>query len=288
MFPTRAAEGEGLAHFVKNSLAANPSLAAHDFVILARLRVDAVEARLAPHFAANGLRLRNDARMLGPISIQDLVKEPIFDFLTAILKMVYCVREGSPFQVCRDILANLEGIDLSTDRGSARSLQLVQNIVAEVAALAKDVCPADANFVELTQISFPNQRREQLGRTYKDYQSREYIDSIIEASSSFFSECCVGAASWEDFINNVEGRGAVKLMTIHKSKGLEYHTVIFTEFNDEAFWNNSDDVNVFFVALSRARERIRFSLTRDARGHENVKQLIKMLKESGVEFKSVD
>ena len=288
IFPTRAVEGEGLARFVKDSLAANPSLAAHDFVILARLRVDAVEARLAPHFVANGLRLRNDARLVGPISIQDLVKEPVFDFLTAILKMVHGVREGSPFQVCRDILASLEGIDLSTDRGAARSLQLVQNIVAEVAALTKDVCPAEANFVELTRTSFPNERREQLVRTYKDYQSREYLDSIIEGSSSFFSECCVGASNWGEFIDNVEGHGAVKLMTIHKSKGLEYHTVIFTEFNDEAFWNNSDDVNVFFVALSRARERIRFSLTRDARGHRNVKQFIKMLNESGVEFKNVE
>lgn len=77
-------------------------------------------------------------------------------------------------------------------------------------------------------------------------------------------------------------------MTIHKSKGLEYHTVIFTEVNDEAFWNNDDDVNLFFVALSRARERVRFSLTQDARGFQNVGHFIQLLRESGVAFRNVD
>lgn len=287
IFPTRDAESAGIARFVKKSLLEDINLGAHDFVILTRLRADAVEARLAPYFTAQGLRLRNDSRSLGPLTIQDLVKEPIFQFLTAVLKMVHGIREGRPFQVCRDILASLEGIDIATDRGAARSLQFVQNLVAAVTALTKDVQPAEANFVELAQIAFPNERRDQLVRTYKEYLNREYLESIIEASASFFAECCVDADSWAGFIDNVEGRGAVKLMTIHKSKGLEYHTVMFTEFNDEAFWNNNDDVNVFFVALSRARERIRFSLTQDANGFKNVTRFIQMLKHSGVEFRNV-
>ncbi|WP_164850561.1 UvrD-helicase domain-containing protein [Sinorhizobium medicae] len=288
IFPTRAAEGEALARFVRDSLSENPDLGAHDFVILARLRADAVEARLAPYFAEKGLRLRNDARTLGPLAIQDLVKEPVFHLLTSVLKMAHGVRDGSPFQVCRDILVSLEAIDLATDRGAARSLRLVQELVAAVVASAKTAHPEEANFLELAQIVLPNERREQLARTYKDYQNRDYLDSVIEASALFFAECGAGSATWEIFIDNVDGRGAVKIMTIHKSKGLEYHTVIFTEFNDDAFWNNDDDVNVFFVALSRARERIRFSLTQDARGFRNVSQFVEALRESGVEFKKAE
>ncbi|WP_367729838.1 UvrD-helicase domain-containing protein [Agrobacterium radiobacter] len=288
IFPTRAAEGEGLARFVRDSLANDSALGAHDFVILARLGADAIETRLAPYFAEKGLRLRNDARSLGPLTIQDLVKEPVFHFLTALLKMVHGVREGSPFQVCRDILASLEGIDLATDRGTARSLRLVQELVTATAVLTKDVQPSEADFGEIIQIAFPNERREQLARTYNDYQNRDYLDSIITASAIFFAECGVGVANWNIFIDNVEGRGAVKIMTIHKSKGLEYHTVIFTELNDDAFWNNNDDINVFFVALSRARERIRFSLTRDAKGFKNVSTFVRLLRESGVEFKVVE
>ena len=287
-FPTRDAESKGLARFVKQSLADDPNLSAHDFVILARLRVDDIENRLAPHFAAQGIRLRNEARLIGPISIQELVKEPIFLFVTAILKMAHGIRKGNPFLVCRDILASLEGIELATDKGAARSLKLVQMLVTSVIALTKDTSPVETNFPQITQIVFPNERREQLCRTYREYLNREYLDSIIEASASFFAECCVGATTWNSFIDNVEGRGAVKLMTIHKSKGLEYHTVILIDINDETFWNNNDDVNVFFVALSRARERIRFSLRQDAKGHNNVEKFLKILKESGVIFKNFD
>lgn len=287
VFPTRAAEGEGLANFVKQSLTEDSALSAHDFVVLTRLRADSVEARLAPYFALQGLRLRNDARSLGPLSIQDLVKEPVFNFVNATLKMVHGVREGRPFQVCRDILAGLEGLDISTDRGAARSLQLVQNLVAKISEISKDQLPMTVNFSLVAQNVFPKERREQLSRIYRDYSNEEYLNSIIDAVSLFFSECSSDATDWREFIDAVEGRGTVKLMTIHKSKGLEYNTVIFTEFNDEAFWNNRDDVNVFFVALSRAREKIRFSITLDAQGHSNIEKFVELLFKSGVEFEDL-
>jgi len=44
-------------------------------------------------------------------------------------------------------------------------------------------------------------------------------------------------------------------MTIHKSKGLEYHTIIFVGLHHNAFWgyrnNREEETNTFFVALSR-------------------------------------
>ncbi|MFA6153953.1 UvrD-helicase domain-containing protein [Mesorhizobium sp.] len=287
MFPGRDSEGVGIANFISGSLSADAALKPHDFVILARLRADDVEKRLAPKLAEKGLRLRNDARSLGPLSIQDLAKEPVFLFITSLLKMAHGVRDGSPFQVCRDFLANLEGVDLGTDRGAARSLRAVQDLVQAVTRLTKDTLPHQVAWEELAPIAFPEDRKDQLARTFKGFQDREYLHSVIEACLAFYRECTAHEPSWPTFIDNVEGRDVVRIMTIHKSKGLEYHTVIFTEFNDDAFWNNADDVNVFFVALSRARERIRFSLTRDARGFKNVSRFIEKLMESGVRFEEM-
>ena len=86
----------------------------------------------------------------------------------------------------------------------------------------------------------------------------------------------------------MEGKDSVRLMTIHKCKGLEYHSVIFVECNDDAFWGKADDVNVFFVALSRARERIRFSFAKDSQGFENVRDFANKLKRAGVEFRTIE
>lgn len=288
VFPTRDAEGAGIADFVKRSLQANAELRPHDFVILTRLRADAVEARLRPYFASNALRLRNEARSLGPLSIQDIVKDPVFLFLTALLKMAHGVRDGAPFQVCRDMLASLDGIDINSDKGAARSLQAVQQLVAATVDLTKGKMPADVHIRSIWEIAFPDDRRDKLIRIFKEYQSREYLDAVLVACAAFFSESAEGAASWPDLIANLEGWDVVKMMTIHKSKGLEYHTVIFVEFNDDAFWKNDDDLNVFFVALSRARERVRFSLTLDSSGFDNVRHFLDKLQASGVEFKNFD
>lgn len=287
IFPNRNAEGASIADFVKESLATTPETRPHDFVILTRLRADAVEKRLLPHFSAKDLRLRNEARSMGPLTIQDLVKDPAFLFLTAALKMAHGVRDGSPFQTCRDLLASLDGIDLATDKGTARSLQAVQQLVAATVELTKGKAPAEADIELLLTTVFLTERRDKLVRVLKDYQSREYLDSVIEACATFYAECAVDASTWPVLIASLEGQDSVKIMTIHKSKGLEYHTVIFVEFNDDAFWDNDDDVNVFFVALSRAKERVRFSLSLDSRDFKNVEQFLGKLQASGVDFKEV-
>ena len=110
------------------------------------------------------------------------------------------------------------------------------------------------------------------------------MDDVVTASIEFLSECMNSAEDWREVFENIEGKKSVKLMTIHKSKGLEFHTVVFLDLNDEAFWGDADDANVFFVALSRARERVIFSFRQDAKGFGNVKHLYELLVSSGVSF----
>ena len=73
-------------------------------------------------------------------------------------------------------------------------------------------------------------------------------------------------------------------MTTHKSKRLEYHTIAFVEFNDDAFWGSDDDINVFFVALSRAYERVHFSFIKDSKGARNIKDFVEKLESANVSF----
>lgn len=63
----------------------------------------------------------------------------------------------------------------------------------------------------------------------------------------------------------LEGKDTIPVMTVHKSKGLEYHTVIFVGLEDAAFWSfekqPDEDKCTFFVALSRAKERVVFTFS---------------------------
>ena len=52
-------------------------------------------------------------------------------------------------------------------------------------------------------------------------------------------------------------------MTMHKSKGLEYHTVVFVGLEDSALWSfansQAEETRGFFVAFSRAKQRVIFT-----------------------------
>ena len=63
----------------------------------------------------------------------------------------------------------------------------------------------------------------------------------------------------DDFI----GINTIPIMTMHKSKGLEYHTVVFVGLEDSALFGHSreptEEICGFFVALSRAKQRVVFT-----------------------------
>ena len=286
VFETRSDEGRHLADFVEKELAQNESLNPSDIVILARMRVDDVENRIREDFQNKSIKIRNEARTVGGIAIQDLVKERIYEFLFAVLKLATNVRVGSPFQVCRDIVADVRGIDTSTDRGHSDSLIIVRALVENIGTYIGNRGPDEVSFDELTDRILAEITPNEFKRAYREYSGGDRVFDAISGFKKFLRECASEASSWEDCICDMEGNDSVRLMTIHKSKGLEYHTVIFLEFNDESFWGNDDDVNVFFVALSRAREKIRFSFTKDSRGFNNVGRFIKNLEDADVKFLS--
>lgn len=284
VFDTRLAEGRFLASYIADELQKNASLAPSDFVILARLRVDDIENRIKDEFLSHDVKIRNEARAVGGIAIQDLVKEKAYSFFMASLKLSVNVREGQPFQNCRNTIADVRGADLNSDKGHSESLYAVKSLTSDLTKMINGRNPSQVSGLEIIDIILAHIDRREIQRTYREYLGSERLDSVISGFETFFDECRNGVSSWPDCISNMEGTDSVRLMTIHKSKGLEYHTVIFVEFNDDAFWGNEDDINVFFVALSRAKERVYFSFTKDSRGLRNVENLFSNLINAGVEF----
>lgn len=70
---------------------------------------------------------------------------------------------------------------------------------------------------------------------------------------------------WREAIDDIEGSHSLPILTIHKSKGLEFNTVVFLGLEDDAFWGFDEDPNsetcALFVALSRARDRAVFTFS---------------------------
>lgn len=74
----------------------------------------------------------------------------------------------------------------------------------------------------------------------------------------------------DEVLDRFEGKGEVPLMTIHKSKGMEFHPVVFFGRDGQRWWslklNKAEEMNSFFVALTRAEQRAFFTCCAE-RGH---------------------
>ena len=99
--------------------------------------------------------------------------------------------------------------------------------------------------------------------TFPQYSQGNWLETVVTRLSRCLWDEYEKTETWLDAIKKLQGEQSVPLMTIHKSKGLEYDTVIFIGLEDTAFWNitNQADEELcsFFVALSRAKKRIIFT-----------------------------
>lgn len=96
-----------------------------------------------------------------------------------------------------------------------------------------------------------------------------------------------GNETWSDAVEAYESANAVSLLTIHRSKGLEYHTVFFVGLDDDQWWAHQKGIeastSVFFVGLSRAAQRLIFTQCDDRGGRARIADLCESLKEAGLQ-----
>lgn len=96
--------------------------------------------------------------------------------------------------------------------------------------------------------------------------NREYLNKVLKKLYDEFWKIYQTTYDLNISLDTLIGKDTIPVMTIHKSKGLEYHTVVFIGLEDRAFWTYnsqaSEDNCAFFVALSRAKERVIFTFSK--------------------------
>jgi superfamily I DNA/RNA helicase len=112
------------------------------------------------------------------------------------------------------------------------------------------------------------------------------ITLVLDAFRIRMTQVRKDESTWAEVCDEFEARNAVPLMTVHKSKSLEYHTVFFLSIDDNQWWahrrERHESTATFFVGLSRAKQRTIFTYC-DRRGdRESVADLYELLREAGV------
>jgi DNA helicase II / ATP-dependent DNA helicase PcrA len=289
-FTSELKEAHYVASYVKKLL--DEGLENRDVCILVKQLPDQYAAPLLQTLKDLGIK----SRVEGPL--QDDVDEPLSQAVLNVLQAAVSKRRAQAWNEALHVLMAVKGFDSEIDDG----LQLEELLAAQVAAVTTKIKKQVNSQAALEQLLYEIAAgigEPQLRLLYPQYQHGSRYRDLLESIAGYLwksVQACGG--DWDSALDDVEGLDALPIMTIHKSKGLEYHTVIFLGLEDQAFWNfeaeKEDNTCAFFVAFSRAKKTVIFTFcevranTRDpVKTNTSISSLYQLLHKAGVRERSV-
>lgn len=293
-FSTTSREAETVAAWISADLEDGDRRPAQ-YALIARQKVADLEPAFVEAFAAKGLSVRNDDATIGKLKLGDVLQDDLVELLVGLVRLA-AARGGQPevWQAVTESLArtrrdeSLREIgsrlddDLTDFLGDTRSwfVQTPLNSATTVSSQKDEIAAALterlAAFLDLDSV---NQKRVFTDRA-------EDINEKIEAFKLRLRWALDTAATWADVGPIFLDEDAVPLMTIHRSKGLEYHTVFFIGLDGEQWWSHTRDsvesTMAFFVGMSRAAERLIFTSCDQRGSRSKVADLYSELQEAEV------
>lgn len=289
-FSSTAVEAQHLAGFITSQMQEH-GLQPGDFVILVRQKAEEYATILDPAFRAQGIALRNEAAKLGAQMLQELLTEPLSELLVLILRLATVGRARSAWNDALQALSSLRGILPDNERGNR---QLAVDLDAFVGRFnsAFPTPPQTAEAVHAVIQSIVGfLGRDALVAANSAYSQGSWLSEVEHSIALHLQASTVGAPDWTTALDAYEGTHALPLMTLHKSKGLEYHTVIFVGLDDSAWWSFQQDTAEstagFFVAFTRAKQRVIFTYTAERGARTTVAPLYALLQSAGVQIVSI-
>jgi superfamily I DNA/RNA helicase len=284
-FSTATREAAELAAFVTQEMAAH-GLGPRDFVLLVRQKASDYANVLVPSFAAAGLTLRNEAAEIGEVALQDLLAEDVSILVVLMLRLAMMPRAGCHWTEGREAIQSLRGVGVDDDTGQARFARELDSFAIALRHRQPQPPASEAAARKLVAEMVNFIGRDRLKTSVPRYQQGVWFDQVVEAVALHLAGTAAGAADWSAALDAYEGVHAVPLMTIHKSKGLEYHTVVFIGLDDGAWWSfKKDQIEAtagFFVAFTRAKQRVIFTYCAPNGSRTGIAPLYDLLQAAGV------
>jgi superfamily I DNA/RNA helicase len=283
--PTETREAAYVASWLAADMAKRGT-APRDYAILVRQTADRFEEQLAGSLAAAGLSLRNENRALGRTSLQDLLVDAFVGVGVALLRLGATRQAPTAWRVASDSVQRLRASDADDDVACAQAEEGLTAFLRTLRRTMEVTPPSRVAAEALTDQVVAFVDAAALTRTYSEYGTGEALEISLEAFRIYFATCAEQSADWSDALDRFEGINQIPLMTVHKSKGLEYDTILFLGLDDKMWWSHSagnpEGIATFFVALSRAKQRAIFTFC-EARGRRaRVADLYRLLTDAGV------
>ncbi|MBT2474253.1 ATP-dependent helicase [Microbacterium sp. ISL-103] len=270
---------------------------ASDYAILARQQVALMEPRFRTAFEEHDLRVRNDDLLVGVIRLQELLSDELTTLLIDVIRLGASI--GGEPDAWMNVTSTLEALPEQTRHRRDSWEDRLSVFLTDLRTWFREtneLLPATTGAMELAAAvlervtSFISM--EELSGSRRFAENRDEVTTKLTAIGIRLASVLEETSAWNEVAGAFRQDDAVPLMTIHRSKGLEYHTVFIVGLDDNQWWshaNNSiESTMTFFVGVSRAAERIVFTHTTYGVSRRKVRDLYNELEEAGVPFLELD
>lgn len=255
-------EAAWIAHWVSADIAEH-GLGPRDYGILVRQRAEDFEGKLQAELSLFGLRLRNESRKIGETTLQNMLAEEITQVVIYLVRLAIGGKNVEAWNRTIEALLDLRNVGPSD---SARTKRVQMELSGFIGALNRkmaDWSVSSSSATRLLKEALDFLDLQSVRECYPQYSSGDDLENIVDAISLHLEELAGRNGSWELLWDDFEGVGQIPLMTVHKSKGMEFNTVIFLGLDDTQWWSHKqgdhESLATFFVAFSRAKQRAFFT-----------------------------
>ena len=283
-FENESLEAELIANDIESKI--QGGIRPSEICILAKQKVDDYSSKLITTLSSKGIRARIENEY------QELLKDPTCNLLLDLISCSQGKRDPLIWENISNFYGNINGIDEFTDELIlAKSYKEIDNTVSDITYLISNFIPNEESMLKLIDCIIEKIDEKRIISNFSTYNGKSDLDIIVKNFSKLlYKEYSQTQGEWLDIVSSFKGENSIPIMTIHKSKGLEYEVVYFLGLEDSAFWNFNhqpeEDKSAFFVALSRAKSYLIFTYCKlrnnRSQNNRNINEIYSLLIQSSL------
>lgn len=287
-FPNTTSEAERIAEYI-DTKRQNQDLDSGDFAIIVKQYAGDFTESLKSSFEERNLKIRNESKL------QRVLSQDLTDLFLSFLRLGSSGTPGAYWTRCCNFMEHIESRGMGEDPEESRRIreQLAEFHDWLLQAMSPGPPNREGELRDILQRVLDFVGKSRIQGSYPAYRRERDFEHWYEKLVSQLFPVLQDHDDWVDALDEFEGVDVTPVMTIHKSKGLEYHTVFFIAFEDDTWWTMhssrsesqiEESLRAFFVGFSRAEQRVIFTNCSARSECQEVAWLYETLRQAGANF----
>jgi len=238
----------------------------HEIAILVSKQAESYAAVIMKNLEEKNIPYRNEQQL------QDILTEPITKLIIDYLLCLYGTREPQSWMRLQEqMLPFVDDEELEFSKQ-----HYLQDFIINQKKIIEKSEKVSGKFTYWRDVIDPfiNQLSiETITALSPDYESESRLREIVNSTITKIQELLEKESDLIKVLKSFLDDQAIRIMTIHKSKGLEFHSVIMLAVENETFWGKKDAERcAFFVGVSRAKQRLLITYSKERQKPEGEKR----------------